>query len=144
MKNITFHHQTGITLIELMIALALGLIVSAAAIMLFLTGQKSYSLQQGVADLQDSANFGLDYIVRDIRLSNLNTVSSEVNDETSEGGIVLTSSVNGKKQKTLKLELKLLRQIYLPVLSARLLRSHCYQIVMMVYPMLIQRKVINW
>ena len=33
--------QAGLTLIELMISLALGLIVVAAAIMLFLTGQKS-------------------------------------------------------------------------------------------------------
>ena len=95
MENIR-HHQAGFTLIELMISLALGLIIVAAAIMLFLTGQKSYSLQQGSADLQDNANFGLNYVVRDIRLSNLNTVSSGVNDETAGGGIVLTSKENAK------------------------------------------------
>ena len=88
--------QQGFTLIELMIALALGLIIIAAAILLFLTGQKSYSLQQGSADLQDNANFGLNYIVKDIRLSNLNTKSSGINDETVGGGIVLTSTANAK------------------------------------------------
>ena len=93
-----FNRASGFTLIELMISLALGLIISAAAIMLFLTGQKSYSLQQGTADLQDNANFGLNYIVKDIRLSNLNTVSSGVNDETAGGGIVLTSRVNAKSE----------------------------------------------
>ena len=98
MKKITQHRQAGFTLIELMIALALGLVIAAAAIMLFLTGQKSYSLQQGAADLQDNANFGLNYIVKDIRLSNLNTLSSEMNDETAGGGVVFTSSVNGKKE----------------------------------------------
>lgn len=92
--------QQGFTLIELMIALALGLIIVAAATLLFLTGQKSYSLQQGSADLQDNANFGLNYIVKDIRLSNLNTKSSGVNDETAGGGIVLTSTANAKTTTT--------------------------------------------
>lgn len=89
--------QSGFTLIELMLALALGLIITAAAIAILLTGQKSYSLQQGMTDLQDNANFGLNYIARDIRLSNLNTTVAEVNDETAYGGIVLTSSENATK-----------------------------------------------
>lgn len=93
-------HQAGLTLIELMISLALGLIVVAAAIMLFLTGQKSYSLQQGSADLQDNANFGLSYISKDIRLANLNAFSAEVNDRTKAGGLVLTSKDNGYKDTT--------------------------------------------
>jgi len=89
--------QAGLTLIELMISLALGLIVVAAAIMLFLTGQKSYSLQQGSADLQDNANFGLSYVTKDIRLANLNALSAEINDRTKAGGLVLTSKDNGYK-----------------------------------------------
>lgn len=87
-----FH--AGFTLVELMIALALGLIIVAAAIMLFLTGQKSYVLQAGMSDLQDNANFGLNYIAKDIRLTNLNVVKADIDDETQYGGVVLTSSVN--------------------------------------------------
>jgi type IV pilus assembly protein PilW len=56
--------QEGFTLVELMIALALGLIVVAAATLLFLTGLRSSSMQQGVSDLQDNANFGLNYITQ--------------------------------------------------------------------------------
>lgn len=89
--------QAGFTLIELMISLTLGLVISAAAIMLFISGQKSFALQQGVSDLQDNANFGLNYITQDIRHSNLNTEVSEINDQTKYGGIVLTSSVNATK-----------------------------------------------
>jgi len=55
------YKQVGFTLVELMIALALGLVISAAAIMLFLTGSRSQALQQGQASLQDDANFGLSY-----------------------------------------------------------------------------------
>lgn len=82
--------QKGFTLIELMIALALGLIVVAAAAMLFLTGVKSSQVQQGMADLQDNANFGLNYITQDVRLANLNTVEAVMNDTLLQGGIVLS------------------------------------------------------
>lgn len=87
MKN----KQIGFTLIELMISLALGLIVVAAAILLFLTGQKSVAMQKGVGELQDNANFGLNYITKDIRLTNLNITDAAINDRTVYGGIVLTS-----------------------------------------------------
>lgn len=82
--------EQGFTLIELMIALALGLIVVAAAAMLFLTAVKSSQVQDGMADLQDNANFGLNYITQDIRLANLNAVAAAMNDTVSEGGIVLS------------------------------------------------------
>lgn len=84
--------QSGFTLVELMISLALGLIIVAAAILLFLTGQKSLAMQQGVAELQDNANFGLNYITQDIRLANLNTKDAVINAQTLYGGIVLTSA----------------------------------------------------
>lgn len=66
--------QNGYTLMELLIALTLGLVIIAAATMLFLTGVRSQAMQQGVADLQDNANFGLNYITQDLRLANLNRV----------------------------------------------------------------------
>lgn len=89
--------QTGFTLIELMLSLTLGLIITASAILLFLAGQKSLSMQQGVSDIQDNANFGLNYIVQDIRLANLNNTKAVINDQTAYGGVVLTSSVNADK-----------------------------------------------
>ena len=95
--NTRFYTQSGFTLIELMISLALGLVIAAAATMLFLTGQKSYVLQTGMSDLQDNANFGLNYIAKDIRLTNLNVAKADINDETNYGGVVLTSSVNATK-----------------------------------------------
>ncbi|MFW1909994.1 PilW family protein [Acinetobacter ursingii] len=86
--------QSGFTLIELMLSLTLGLIITAAAILLFLTSQKSLSMQGALSDIQDNANFGLNYLTKDIRLANLNNQKSILNDETAFGGIVLTSSLN--------------------------------------------------
>ena len=84
--------QVGFTLVELLIAMALGLIIAASATMLFLTGLKSQALQTGQSGLQDDANFGLNFILKDVRLSNLNTVQSGINDITAYGGMVFTSS----------------------------------------------------
>ncbi|WP_151961562.1 PilW family protein [Acinetobacter bereziniae] len=89
--------QKGFTLVELMISITLGLIITAAALLLFLTGGKSLSLQQGVSDIQDNANFGLNYIMHDLRLTNLYTDESVINDATAYGGIILTSSANPHK-----------------------------------------------
>lgn len=74
-----------------MISLTLGLIITAAAVLLFVTGQRSAAMQKGVAELQDNANFGLNYITKDIRMSNLNTPKAEINDGTLYGGVVLTT-----------------------------------------------------
>lgn len=83
---------SGFTIIELMISLALGLIVSAAAIMLFLTAQRSVKMQQASAEIQSNGNFGLNYIIKDIRLANLDANSTVLNANTVGGGIV--TSVN--------------------------------------------------
>jgi type IV pilus assembly protein PilW len=88
------HPAAGFTLIELMISLTLGLIIAAAATLLFLTGQRSVAMQKGVAELQDNANFGLNYMTKDIRLTNLNTKTAAMNDSTLYGGVVLTSSAS--------------------------------------------------
>ena len=83
--------QLGMTLIELMIALVLGLIITAAAMQLFLTGSINYNLQKAMTELQDNGNFGLNYILKDIRLANLDATQAIVNDRNLFSGIVLTS-----------------------------------------------------
>lgn len=62
----------GYTLVELMIALVLGLIVIAAGIQLLIGGQKSLLFQSAVVDVQDNANIGINYITSDIHHANLN------------------------------------------------------------------------
>ncbi|MEC8056441.1 MAG: prepilin-type N-terminal cleavage/methylation domain-containing protein, partial [Pseudomonadota bacterium] len=70
--NLNYITQKGFTLLELMVALALGLIISAAAIQLFLTSQRSITMQQALSNMQSDSVFGLEALIRDIRLANLN------------------------------------------------------------------------
>jgi type IV pilus assembly protein PilW len=81
----------GMTLIELMISIAIGLIVSAAAMQLFLTASVNYNLQKNLAELQDNGNFGLNYIIKDIKLANLDAELAVINDRNKYSGVVFTS-----------------------------------------------------
>lgn len=86
------YSQQGLTLIELMVSLALSLIIVAAATMLFIAGQKSFALQQGAADIQDNANFALNYMTKDIRMVNLNNTTASMTSTLANGGIVFSNT----------------------------------------------------
>lgn len=61
----------GYTLVELMVALALGLIIVAAAVQLLISGQSTLTYQKAMESVQDNANFGMSYIAADLRQTNL-------------------------------------------------------------------------
>ena len=84
--------QKGFTLLELMISLVLGLLVSAIALQLFLTSQKSATVQQGMMNLQNSTLFGLGGMVDSIRLANLNSSQPYIDDKVLYGGVVLSAN----------------------------------------------------
>lgn len=106
----TRHDEAGFTLIELMVAIVLGLLIAAAAMQLFLGGSMSYRLQQNVAEVQDGGIFGLDFMTQQVQLANYgNSDNLAMTDQTPNGGIVFSSGdaatenvninslVNGKK-----------------------------------------------
>lgn len=61
----------GFSMLELMVAMALGLLISAAAIQLFLANQVSLNFQRGMNDVQANGRFAIDQMVHDIRLAGL-------------------------------------------------------------------------
>jgi type IV pilus assembly protein PilW len=60
-------HQQGLSLIELMIALVIGLLIIAGVGEVFLSGRASYNLQQRLGDLQENGRFALHFLQQDIR-----------------------------------------------------------------------------
>lgn len=91
--NISYSkYQSGFTLIELMISLVLGLLISAAVIQVFVTSQRVDRIQTAGSEIQDSAVFGLQAIEKQLRLANLGNNGVPLNDMTDSGGIVLTVS----------------------------------------------------
>ena len=84
-------NQYGFTLIELMISLVLGLLISAAVMQVFLTSQRVDRIQTAGSEIQDKAVFGLQAIESQVRLANLGNDGVAINDTTAIGGIVLTA-----------------------------------------------------
>ena len=64
----TLSHQQGLSLIELMIAMTLGLMIVAGMATLFVQTRKSFTQDEMIAQMQDDARFAMNEIVRDVSL----------------------------------------------------------------------------
>jgi len=66
----------GFTLIELMVAMVLGLIVIAGVTSVFLAGQQSFRTNDALANVQDSSRVAFELMARDIRGAGLTGCNS--------------------------------------------------------------------
>ncbi|MFC4952236.1 PilW family protein [Acinetobacter puyangensis] len=81
--------HAGFTLVELMIALVLGLLISAAGLSIFLSSQRAFNLHESMGELQQNANFALAVFTQDLRHTNLNTASDQkINNKIVGAGII--------------------------------------------------------
>ncbi len=69
MKHSPTRLQAGFTLIELMIALVLGLILMSGVMQIFQSSQQSYLMQENMSRMQENGRFAMDFISRSIRNS---------------------------------------------------------------------------
>ncbi|MGH8182414.1 MAG: PilW family protein [Rhodanobacteraceae bacterium] len=69
--------EAGFTLIELMIAMILGLIVIAGVTSVFLAGQQSFRTNDALAEVQDNTRVAFELMARDIRDAGLTGCSSK-------------------------------------------------------------------
>jgi type IV pilus assembly protein PilW len=67
MKRYFKRQPRGLTLIELMVALALGLIVTFVVINVFLSHRQVYRVNEQLARVQENARFALEMLARDLR-----------------------------------------------------------------------------
>lgn len=61
--------QRGLTLVEIMIAMALSLILLLGVSQIFIGAKTSYNLQEGVSRVQESGRFAMDFIRADMRMA---------------------------------------------------------------------------
>ena len=72
--------QRGFTIIELMVSLAIGLLVSVAAVSLFVSNQTSFNLQKGVSDVGDNGRFAMEYIAQQTRQAGYVPINGSTNE----------------------------------------------------------------
>jgi type IV pilus assembly protein PilW len=62
-------HQSGFTLVELMVAMVIGLLLMSGALSLFISNQQIYREQNEIGLLQENARFTMELLHKDIRRS---------------------------------------------------------------------------
>ena len=59
----------GFSLIELMVAMTIGLVIVAAVVQIFVRSHSTYQLDEGLSRVQESARFTMDYLSKDFRMA---------------------------------------------------------------------------
>lgn len=65
--NLTVRRQRGMTLIELLVAIALGLLLLAGILQVFAASRQSYRVQQNTARMQENALIAVEILQRSVR-----------------------------------------------------------------------------
>ena len=82
----------GLSLVELMVALVVGLLLTAGAISVFLSNKRTHEVTSGLSRLQENARFALETLLRDLRMAggvgcvhNVGAITNIMIDEASRG-----------------------------------------------------------
>lgn len=67
MPSLKAAKQIGLSLIELLIAIALSMVLMLGAIQVFITTKNSYKINQELSEIQENGRFALNFLARDIR-----------------------------------------------------------------------------
>ena len=59
----------GFTLVEILVATSIGLIILAAVSQIFVTSRSTFTLEEGLARLQENGRFSMEFIGQDVRMS---------------------------------------------------------------------------
>ncbi|QTP56412.1 prepilin-type N-terminal cleavage/methylation domain-containing protein [Billgrantia sulfidoxydans] len=90
------HQQSGFTLIELMVALVIGLIIILGAGQLFLMGFQTFRQTELLGNKQAALTFATETLIRDIRRANVDPVSGpEISFSDADGELRIEFSNNG-------------------------------------------------
>jgi len=65
----SLRRQHGVTLVELMVALALGLLITVAMLKVYVDASGLYRFNEGLARVQENGRFALEFIRRDARVA---------------------------------------------------------------------------
>lgn len=81
MPNFTLSkNNKGFSIIELMVAMVLGLLILGGAISMLSTNKRIYSTQEMMSRLQENARFGTEILIRDIRMAGYSGCSDSISD----------------------------------------------------------------
>ena len=74
----SYKSQSGLSLIELMIALVIGLLLTSAMLIAYVTSSRTYLLQNAMSEVQESGRFALHAVLKDLRQSGVGVSGTPV------------------------------------------------------------------
>jgi|SRR5690554_1933103 len=79
-KNVTpiLRSQLGLSLVELMIALVLGLLLSTGVVTIFISSKQDYQVQDAISQVQENGRFSLDFLAYDIRMAGFSGCTNDM------------------------------------------------------------------
>lgn len=69
MKTSMIRQSRGVSLVELMVALAIGTVLILGLVQVFAASRAAYQMSEGLARVQENARFAMDFIQRDLRMA---------------------------------------------------------------------------
>ncbi len=90
--NLPTNKQTGLTLIEIMIAITLSLFLLGGLLQLVASNKQTYRVQDAMARVQENGRFSLHFLSKDIRMAGFMGCSN-----ISGGGLTTTNNVDPSK-----------------------------------------------
>jgi type IV pilus assembly protein PilW len=82
--------EGGFSLIEVMVALTIGLVILVAVVQIFVRSHATYQLDEGMSRVQEAGRFSMDYLTKDIRMAGYLGCLSTL---TTTGGLHFGSGV---------------------------------------------------
>lgn len=67
--NLKCRHQRGMTLVEILVALAISGVLLAGVMQIFVSSKQTYRFQESMARLQENGRFAIDFITRELRMA---------------------------------------------------------------------------
>jgi type IV pilus assembly protein PilW len=89
------HRQRGFSLVELMVAITIGIILLAGVLQIYLSSKQSYRVQEATSRLQENGRFAIELLGRDIRdAGNFGCRARAASKPVEEGGVLTVNHLN--------------------------------------------------
>lgn len=85
----------GFTLVELMVAVTIGLIILGAVAQIFATSSATYNVQEDLARAQESGRFAVDFLKRDLRMAGYAGCVNVTQAQNPDAAFTVNNRLNG-------------------------------------------------
>ncbi len=99
MTTILRSKQAGMTLLEIMVAMVIGLFLIAGLFNIFLSSTQTYRMQDNMSRMQENGRFAMDFIIRDMRMADywgcLRAGLANVTNNLDPAGVGYDAAIHG-------------------------------------------------